>query len=199
MGGNVPFLALLAIPALDSELLLENAGDVTPLADFAGLEDILEESVFFLGPGSFFSHYLVASYSKPIIADQPTANLHIKLHFQKPSSNWSITVPKAWNYTSAFVWFEIKKMSLWIASVDFTKYWIEYTPVVFSLRSSSKLRKGVKKTQRMQCAFQKSYVKPYYNPFLLKKLIQNWHILICILEKVEKKYPENLVARYFQK
>ena len=112
MGRNVPFLALLAIPALDSELLLENAGDVTPLADFAGLKDILEESVFLLGPGPFFSHYLVASYSKPIIADQPTANLPIKLHFQKPSSNCPVTAPKARNYTSVFDRFEIKKMSL---------------------------------------------------------------------------------------
>ena len=51
----------------------------------------------------------------------------------------------------------------------------------------------------MQCAFQKNYVKPNYNRFLLKKLIQNWHILICFFEKMSKKYPDNLVARYFSK
>ena len=68
-GEEVPFLALLAISALDSKLVLEDAGDVTPLWYFASFEDVLEEFVLLLCPWPFVSHTIRSSYTKPIIAN----------------------------------------------------------------------------------------------------------------------------------
>jgi hypothetical protein len=49
---------------------------VTPLAELGGLENMFEEAVFLLGPGTSFCHLLLA-YNIPntIIAHQPTVNL----------------------------------------------------------------------------------------------------------------------------
>jgi hypothetical protein len=47
---QLPLLALLAVPALDAELLLETAGDVAPFGETTALEDELQPAVLLCCP-----------------------------------------------------------------------------------------------------------------------------------------------------
>ena len=57
MGEELPFLALLAIAALDPEFFLQPSGDVAPFGGSDHLKNDSESPVFVLSPIPFFCHY----------------------------------------------------------------------------------------------------------------------------------------------